>query len=217
MARPDGRIEKGQRLSSAISARAWNRAQEAADRVLGAQVAAIAEATRTHEFPGVRAVFFPDGNVNRLGRVFVLRNANTISAAFTATDGSITTAPAWEKSLAQAKDRPLYVDRVSPAGLSETQAESFCVNVDNENTFVVSGVAIALVRVFNELHRCARLPRQHPNVDNQGSGYLDSAFYGPAKVLGYWVEDGQSQRFALKTTNALVYPANQLRWALIQF
>jgi len=36
MARPDGRIEKGQRLASAISARAWNRAQEAADRVLGA-------------------------------------------------------------------------------------------------------------------------------------------------------------------------------------
>jgi hypothetical protein len=35
MARPDGRIEKGQRLASAISARAWNRAQEAADRVLG--------------------------------------------------------------------------------------------------------------------------------------------------------------------------------------
>lgn len=37
MARPDGRIEKGQRLSTAISARAWNRAQEAADRVLGTQ------------------------------------------------------------------------------------------------------------------------------------------------------------------------------------
>jgi hypothetical protein len=36
MARPDGRIEKGQRLATAISARAWNRAQEAADRVLGA-------------------------------------------------------------------------------------------------------------------------------------------------------------------------------------
>lgn len=35
MARPDGRIEKGQRLGSAISARAWNRAQDAADHVLG--------------------------------------------------------------------------------------------------------------------------------------------------------------------------------------
>lgn len=34
MARNDGRIEKGQRISSAISARAWNRALEAADRVL---------------------------------------------------------------------------------------------------------------------------------------------------------------------------------------
>ena len=35
MGRPDGRIEKGQRLGSAISARAWNRAQDAADVVLG--------------------------------------------------------------------------------------------------------------------------------------------------------------------------------------
>jgi len=36
MARPDGRIEQGQPLSGAISARAWNRAQDAADLVLGA-------------------------------------------------------------------------------------------------------------------------------------------------------------------------------------
>lgn len=36
-ARKDGRIEKGQRVASAISARAWNRAQQAADVVLGVQ------------------------------------------------------------------------------------------------------------------------------------------------------------------------------------
>jgi len=36
MGRQDGRIEKGQSLRSAISARAWNRAQDAADIVLGA-------------------------------------------------------------------------------------------------------------------------------------------------------------------------------------
>ena len=35
MAKPDGLIEKGQRLASAISARAWNRAQDASDIVLG--------------------------------------------------------------------------------------------------------------------------------------------------------------------------------------
>ena len=37
MSRPDGRIEPGQPLRSAISARAWNRAQDAADLVLGQQ------------------------------------------------------------------------------------------------------------------------------------------------------------------------------------
>lgn len=36
MPRADGRIEPGQKLTSAISARAWNRAQQAADIVLGA-------------------------------------------------------------------------------------------------------------------------------------------------------------------------------------
>lgn len=37
MPRTDGRIEKGQSLRTAISARAWNRAQDAADQVLGVQ------------------------------------------------------------------------------------------------------------------------------------------------------------------------------------
>lgn len=37
MPRQDGRIERGQRLTSAISARAWNRSQDAADIVLGRQ------------------------------------------------------------------------------------------------------------------------------------------------------------------------------------
>lgn len=43
MARNDGRIEKGQRLSSAISAKAWNRAQQAADVVLGVQPSAVGD------------------------------------------------------------------------------------------------------------------------------------------------------------------------------
>jgi hypothetical protein len=43
MPRTDGRIEKGQSLRSAISARAWNRAQDAADVVLGERTIAAAE------------------------------------------------------------------------------------------------------------------------------------------------------------------------------
>lgn len=37
MGRADGRVQPGQRLDSAFSARAWNRAQDAADIVLAAQ------------------------------------------------------------------------------------------------------------------------------------------------------------------------------------
>ena len=43
MARTDGRIEPGQKLSTAISARAWNRAQQAADVVLGAGTGATGD------------------------------------------------------------------------------------------------------------------------------------------------------------------------------
>ena len=44
--RPDGRVEPGQRISSAFSARAWNRAQDAADVVLGARTGAEAGASQ---------------------------------------------------------------------------------------------------------------------------------------------------------------------------
>lgn len=43
MPRQDGRIEPGQKLTSAISARAWNRAQQAADIVLGSVPGSTAE------------------------------------------------------------------------------------------------------------------------------------------------------------------------------
>jgi hypothetical protein len=42
MSRPDGRLEPGQPLRGAISARAWNRAQDAADIVLGANTGVTA-------------------------------------------------------------------------------------------------------------------------------------------------------------------------------
>jgi hypothetical protein len=45
MARADGRIEPGQPIASSISARAWNRAQDAADIVFGDRMGANAAAT----------------------------------------------------------------------------------------------------------------------------------------------------------------------------
>lgn len=54
MGRPDGRIEKGQRLGSAISARAWNRAQDAADVVLGATPGLIGAGSSGIDYPLAR-------------------------------------------------------------------------------------------------------------------------------------------------------------------
>jgi hypothetical protein len=51
MAKPDGRIEKGQRIASAISARAWNRAQDAADVVLGVRPGTEADGIRGPDRP----------------------------------------------------------------------------------------------------------------------------------------------------------------------
>lgn len=51
MGRPDGRIEKGQPLNRAISARAWNRTQDAADLVLGVQPGFEADGIRGPSAP----------------------------------------------------------------------------------------------------------------------------------------------------------------------
>jgi hypothetical protein len=46
MPRADGRLEPGQPLRGAISARAWNRAQDAADLVLGANAGTVGDAQK---------------------------------------------------------------------------------------------------------------------------------------------------------------------------
>jgi hypothetical protein len=55
--RQNGRIEPGQRLSGAISARAWNRAQDAADIVLGDRVGFLADGRA--DFPNSIVVRIP--------------------------------------------------------------------------------------------------------------------------------------------------------------
>lgn len=56
MARNDGRVEKGQSIRSAFSAKAWNRAQDAADIVLGVQPSIEVGASRS----------YPSGHVSML-------------------------------------------------------------------------------------------------------------------------------------------------------
>ena len=67
MARSDGRIEKGQSLRSAISARAWNRAQDAADLVLGAQPGFEADGIRGPSAPYTAVYAKASADVDRWG------------------------------------------------------------------------------------------------------------------------------------------------------
>ena len=67
MARPDGRIEKGQPLASAISARAWNRTQDAADRVLGVGAGVEADGIRGSAAP-YTATFAKNGTNATMAR-----------------------------------------------------------------------------------------------------------------------------------------------------
>ncbi|MEB3209523.1 MAG: hypothetical protein VKK63_11510 [Synechococcus sp.] len=76
MAKPDGRIEKGQRLSTAISARAWNRAQDAADIVLGVRPGVTADGLRGYERPYTWIYVYnntghPDYDIPRWGPVWL--------------------------------------------------------------------------------------------------------------------------------------------------
>lgn len=64
MARNDGRIEPGQRLSTAISARAWNRAQQAADVVLGAGTGATGDGPGNNGGPYSSLPFLNFGSSN---------------------------------------------------------------------------------------------------------------------------------------------------------
>jgi hypothetical protein len=89
MAAPDGRIERGQPLESAISARAWNRAQDAADIVLGARVGMSALSPRT---PAPPFVSLPCKNVSpedvpRFG-VVAIRGFDTVEIAPTSSDSA---------------------------------------------------------------------------------------------------------------------------------
>lgn len=67
MARPDGRVEQGQKLSTAISARAWNRAQDAADIVLGARPGFEADGIRGPSAPYTSVYCRASVDVDRWG------------------------------------------------------------------------------------------------------------------------------------------------------
>lgn len=71
MARNDGRLEPGQRLDRAISARAWNRMLDAADTVLGGQLGFDAGPPATGVVPYSWVLARPGSDIPRWGAVSI--------------------------------------------------------------------------------------------------------------------------------------------------
>lgn len=213
MARSDGRIESGQRLTSAISARAWNRAQEAADLVLGRQPAVQGGPVNVLSLPCVK-VRLP--SVGNFGEVRVLDNA--VDLVFPGSSSSFIEPSASLSEFTEAEQKIvsfLNVDTVltsylGPFPPDRPNGKLFICVGNNDNIYAVSGFAVTRVRMWNIRHRYAR-----PPVASGGtSGTLDSAFWGPAEIAGYFKDDG-TPGVGNATGDQVVFDEPVYRWALV--
>lgn len=215
MPRQDGRIEQGQSLKSAISARAWNRAQDAADIVLGQRYGFAAGPITTSQLPSVRARLADKGWYGQV-RTFSLSGFPSVPPADVPFDGDTIS------DFSDAEKNLLNWSLVySQPTLGNQQSMPYdriavCVS-NNDNEYAISGFAFARVRVIDINHKFARLPvlipGQSTEETNKTAGCLDSAHWGVARVVAYVstggggsVPPGSSMPFAV------VY-----RWALIHF
>jgi hypothetical protein len=221
MARADGRVEPGQSLKSAFSARAWNRAQDAADIVLNERTVFGAEPSESMTLPSVRVKLGTKGWFGQCRFAIASGGGTGLATQGFPTNASIGDFSDAEKSLLR-----MTLPYTSMSGGDDPQLWAglfVCVGNDSHE-YAMAGFAITRIRVFNYEHRYARSPVPFYGQTNAQSsevqGSLDSAFWGPAKIVGYCGGDlgGFSANIRLFHGGpALVYPNYEFRWALIQF
>lgn len=199
MARNDGRIEKGQPLRTAISAKAWNRAQDAADIVLGVQPGIEAGPLSTVRLPCVKAILRDKGYFGEV-RIFNELELFTVSKMLPSTTTGM---EALGNASNEEKELVAYAlpHTQTVEDFDEYNENRFAICIGNDsNEYAISGLAITRVRVHNNAHRYARLPRQLNAYYQQapfngswietGYGCLDSCFWGPARIIGYAMYEG---------------------------
>lgn len=180
MAKPSGRIEKGQKLSTAISARAWNRAQDAADIVLDQGPLFRAGEGRPWQFALVAPV-------------------KLASAAEEVWDpGTAITITGWyPEDSPSRKIQHLTGEVMQPKALSTYETHStvfpvpFAVTVDyiREGATVarcaISGLVIASIRVISTQHRYISVATDRTAAGGTAgeAGVLETSDMGYAKLL----------------------------------
>ena len=193
MPRPDGRIEPGQPLRGAISARAWNRAQDAADLVLGVNTGVTAGIGQYDISRLVAAVQVP-GQCSPGTAVYITGAVPARRLGTQNTSGTL--APPYEGGFA--------VEYLSGFVASLDNAGSpwpIGVTIDGYNTLdllsssvvrcVIRGLAVVRVRLFSSSHYFAVPPFKKGNENNDSgryTGILDSspcACAGSVRVISY--------------------------------
>lgn len=228
MAKPGGRVEKGQSLRSAFSARAWNRAQDAADIVLGARPSIEAVNGLTSTLPKLEAVF-------RATTAVAGFSTSAICYGHAATAQSVFNPISSEELLPQptvpftnlTADSFSEAEKALPSrinlGCVLTTAQSGLLPLNEADVVIASqppdvwtyaGYAITRIRVFNYSHRFARPPVQCGLNDDNAAGCLDSCQFGKVRIYGYFPIN--TVLLPIEGTGTLVYPNHEFRWALVR-
>lgn len=215
MARPDGRVQPGQRLDTAFSARAWNRAQDAADLVLGTRDAFGAESTKGFTLPCQQSLFRLTGFYGQAAIVKppdgVVNTSSLLDQPTTPVTSEVTGSLSdLEKALPSRAgvDCVLTTAQSASVGLNEYPIV-ICSNPPNGWTW--SGYAVTRIRVFSYGHRFARAPVACGLNDDRAEGCLDSCAFSDVRIIGYV---RQSDGIAISSA-ALTFPNHQYRWALV--
>ncbi len=175
MGRPDGRIEKGQRLGSAISARAWNRAQDAADVVLGVRPGFEADGIRGPSAPYTFVYCKSTVDVPRWGVLEIIGMEVTPSGP----TGTATT---------QYEAMPVLT-----GGPPTDESHKIAIAVEPISAGGIGRVAIdgavqVRVDVSHADHRYARPRLNSSGPQTESASAMQSDWVGPAHIL--WREDG---------------------------
>lgn len=187
MAKPDGRIEKGQRLSTAISARAWNRAQDAADIVLGVRPG-VAAAEQMYSQPYVSALVNIDNATEEYphGGVCI----ELLDAAWDAPAGNVS--GAFPSAIARANQTTYLkgeiaevTDLIAYETYNSVVPRAFAVSVEPiaiGQTVVrcaVAGLVVAAIRSLSSHHQFVALPKKRSDPDPLAiKGLLESSDCG---------------------------------------
>lgn len=200
MPRQDGRIEQGQSLKTAISARAWNRAQDAADIVLG-QRYGLTEGNGVAASPAALVVpclvSTTVQNV-RVGHVVKIAAAGLTRVPTSVTGGGVATVNTLTAEVIQAVSLDYYPNAKVQLGVIVGGVTMPTPQANRIVQVCISGLCVARVRERAGNFLQGPVVRADDDADDL-AGAAESCTCGSQRIIHYLGSVPQSQvlRFAV--------------------